>query len=60
MDNEESDQTSRMYRLICLLWAHMSDGMFSLVAAQLLLTNTIMKQRRGAGAGDGIGEGLTI
>ena len=27
-DNEDSEQTARMRRLICLRWAHMSDGTF--------------------------------
>ena len=36
-DNEGSDQTTRMHRLICLRWAHMSEGTFSDVAAHSVI-----------------------
>ena len=35
-DNEDSDQTARMHRLICAFDGHMSEGTFPLVTAQLI------------------------
>ena len=35
-DNEDADQTARMHRLVCLRWAHISEGTFSPVASQII------------------------
>ena len=38
-DNEDSDQTARMRRLVCLCWVYMSEVTFSHVAAQINVQN---------------------
>ena len=40
VENKDSNQTVQMCRLTCLHWMHMSDGMFSHVAAKNISDTT--------------------